>query len=200
MNDIKDKNSGEVAPPPGTEMHVYDGIVEHDNFLPRWWLGILYGTVLFAIGYFVYYTMGPGPTLVQEYQTEIDRRQMQLALQPKADGSTGMDDATLLEWSKSPEHINLGKAVYDGKCSVCHGTVGQGGIGPNLTDDHWIHGVKASKMAAVVANGVSDKGMPPWGSLLSTDDQKSVVAYVRSLHGTNPPNPKTPQGEKVAFE
>ena len=200
MSDIKETQSQEFAPPPGTEVHVYDGIVEHDNFLPRWWLGILYGSIIFGALYVGYYIFGPGPTLVQEYDAALAARKAQVAAAPAAPQAAGKDDASLKSWAADAAHITQGKGVYDAKCAVCHGPVGEGGIGPNMTDDFWLHGAKPSEMAATVTNGVADKGMPPWGALLSADDLKSVVAYVRTLHGTNPPNGKAPQGEKVAFE
>ena len=186
------------------EVHVYDGIVEHDNFLPRWWLAILYGSMVFALFYFLHYTFGPGPTLVEEYQAsvqELDALKAKASAQapgaaqgsPQSEGS----DEGLKAWAIVAEHKAQGKQVFESKCVVCHGNLGQGGIGPNLTDDYWIHGNKLSQIASTVTNGVSDKGMPPWGALLSADELKSVVAYVQSLHGTNPPNPKAPQGEKL---
>ena len=78
---------------------------------------------------------------------------------------------------------------------ACHGDKGQGGIGPNLTDDYWLHGGKLAQIAATITNGVSDKGMPPWGPMLSGEQIKSLAVFVKSLHGTNPPGAKAPQGE-----
>ncbi len=187
------------------EIHVYDGIVEHDNFLPRWWLAILYGSIAFAFGYFMHYTFGPGATIQEQYDTAV--REYEVAKAQAAvvtAGGPGSDPAAreqmLLAWAKDAGHRSQGKAVYEGKCAVCHGSLGQGGIGPNLTDDYWIHGSRHIEMAQVISEGVGDKGMPPWGALLKDDELKSVVAHVRSLHGTNPPGSKAPQGEKVTFE
>jgi cytochrome c oxidase cbb3-type subunit 3 len=190
------------------EVHVYDGIVEHDNFLPRWWLAILYGTIAFGFVYFMHYTFGPGASIQEEY--ERASRELEVAKSLAASGSAsgtggpGLDPASreqaLRAWAMDAGHRSQGKAVYDGKCAVCHGGLGQGGIGPNLTDDHWIHGSRHIELAKVISEGVGDKGMPPWGALLKDDELKSVVAYVRSLHGTNPPGAKGPQGEKTRFE
>lgn len=193
------------APPPGTEVHVYDGIVEHDNFLPRWWLGILYGTIAFSIGYYGYYELGGGPGLRDEYAVamkELDAAKAAAAPAggaPNGESGGGDEETVLAAWSASTDHVGQGKAVFDAKCAVCHGKAGEGGIGPNLTDDFWIHGAKHSQIAATIRNGVNDKGMPPWGAILSGDELKSTVAFVRSLHGTNPANPKAPQGEKATF-
>jgi cytochrome c oxidase cbb3-type subunit 3 len=200
MTEPTQDQSKEFAPPPGTEVHVYDGIVEHDNFLPRWWLGLLYGSIAFAALYFLYYQMGPGPTLVQEYEQSIQKRAVQLAANPTQEKDLFGDDVSLKAWGDSKDHITQGKTAYDAKCAVCHGQSGEGGIGPNLTDDFWIHGVRPTQMASTISKGVLDKGMPAWGSLLSTDETKSVIAYIRTLYGTSPANAKAPQGEKVAFE
>jgi cytochrome c oxidase cbb3-type subunit 3 len=196
---LKD-SSQELNPPPGTEVHVYDGIVEHDNFLPRWWLGLLYGSMIFAGLYCAYYLFGPGPTLVEEYQAEVAERQAQIAANPKKAEDTLGDDASLKSWAESKEHIAQGKGAYESKCAVCHGQAGEGGIGPNLTDDFLLHGSKLTQIAQTISKGVLDKGMPAWGSLLSNDETKSVVGYIRTLQGTNPPNAKAPQGGKGVLE
>jgi cytochrome c oxidase cbb3-type subunit 3 len=180
---------------PNQEVHVYDGIEEHDNFLPRWWLGILYGTIVFAIGYFTYYVMGPGPTLEQEYQAEAKKIEETLASQPVTGSQMG--DEQFASFVKVPANREKGAQVYQGKCLACHGDKGQGGIGPNLTDDYWIHGAKPSQLVTVITNGVGDKGMPPWGPLLKPEEIHSLVAFIFSLRGTNPPNSKAPQGELV---
>jgi len=77
---------------------------------------------------------------------------------------------------------------------ACHATGGAGNIGPNLTDNFWIHGGRADSVALTIMNGVAAKGMPTWGNMLSDDQIKSTAIYVKSLKGTNPANPKAPQG------
>ena len=200
MSDRNKNQTQDPAPPPGTEVHVYDGIVEHDNFLPRWWLAILYGSMIFGLGYLLYYNFGPGPSLVEEYQSDIAKRMAQTAASPVQPEAGVGDDASLKEWATSAEHLAQGKGVFTAKCAVCHGQAGEGGIGPNMTDDYWIHGVKPTQVATTISGGILDKGMPAWGALLSNDELKSVTGYIRSLHGTNPPNAKAPQGTQVAFE
>jgi cytochrome c oxidase cbb3-type subunit 3 len=105
------------------------------------------------------------------------------------------DNASL--WAMSHNHVfvEAGRATYATTCVSCHGDKLQGGIGPNLTDDYWIHGRKMSKILAVIKNGVADKGMPPWGALLKKDELIGVVSYVTSLRGTGPAGAKEPQGE-----
>ena len=180
------------------QKHFYDGIEEHDNFLPRWWLGILYGSMIFAAGYYAYYELGPGPTLTQEYVADVQQHDAKVAAQAGAHES--FTDEQYLAYVKQPAHIAAGKVVFDGKCVACHGAQGQGVIGPNMTDDYWIHGAKFADLEKTITNGVADKGMPPWGPLLKPDEIHAVIAFIRSIRGSNPPNPKAPQGEKAQIQ
>lgn len=175
--------------------HSYDGIEELDHSLPRWWLLTFYGTILFSALYFVYYSMGDGPTLFQEYNRE--KVALEVAQAKNTSGGGPADETKLLATIKNPEKQKHGKEVYQTRCASCHGAEGQGGIGPNLTDDYWIHGNKPSQIVATIVNGVGDKGMPPWGPLLSEDDIFSLTAYIKSIHGTNPAGAKAPQGELI---
>ena len=177
------------------EKHVYDGIEEHDNMLPRWWVAILYGTIAFGFAYFGYYTFGPGPTLVQEYEREIQEIEFRELAAKGAHKALG--EPELVSLVQQPARRTKGSQVFQGKCVACHGPQGGGGIGPNLTDAHWIHGGKLTEIVRVINEGVSDKGMPPWGPILSPDEVYAVVAYIRSIRGSNPAGAKTPQGEKV---
>lgn len=177
------------------EGHSYDGIEELDNSLPVWWLNGFYLTILFALGYVFYYAVWDGSTLLTEY--EHAKTDFEYAQYLKSQKSKLVSEEELRSFLKDSNRIQAGSAVFQAKCITCHGPQGQGGIGPNLTDDYWIHGGKMTQILTVVTNGVSDKGMPPWGSLLKQDEIYSVVAFVKSLRGTNPPNPKAPQGELI---
>lgn len=176
--------------------HEYDGIQEFDNPLPRWWVQMFYLTIVFSIGYYGYYEFGPGKGLSETFDAEMSQAQV-LRAQNAPKEPAGGDSAKLLAAVKDPGQVTKGKAVYTSKCASCHGAQGQGSIGPNLTDDHWIHGGKAPEIAKTVAEGVAAKGMPPWGSVISADELVQVVAYVKSLRGTNPPNAKAPEGPLV---
>lgn len=170
--------------------HNYDGIEELDNPLPNWWLIIFYGTIIFSVFYYGYYEMFGGPS--HRKQLDADLAEIH-ALAPAPVAMVFSDDD-----SKNPQLVANGKVVFDGKCAACHRADGGGLVGPNLTDKAWIHGDgHAEAIAKVVAEGVADKGMPPWAALLSNDEMKGVVAFVVSLKGTQPPNPKEPQGTEV---
>lgn len=174
------------------EGHSYDGIDELDNALPTWWLNSFYITIVFALGYFVYYALGDGPSLQKEYEKE--KNQYEYAQLSQKAAVKLASEPELRAYLKDGTRVQAGKEIFLSKCVSCHGERGQGGIGPNLTDDYWIHGGKMTEILNVVTNGVLDKGMPPWGPILKQDELYSVVTFVKSLRGTNPPNAKAPQG------
>ena len=175
--------------------HDYDGIQEFDNPLPRWWLLTFYGAIIFSFFYFGYYHLGSGPSLEQELAQDISKvKAMELAAQKDTPPPSEQElKALLADASKKA----LGSSIYQIRCASCHGKSGEGQIGPNLTDDYWIHGDGSlTALVPVVTSGVPEKGMPPWGAMLSRDELMQVIAYVSSLRGSNPANPKAPQGEK----
>lgn len=95
--------------------------------------------------------------------------------------------------------LNAGKAIYVTNCVPCHGKAGEGGIGPNMTDDYWIHGGEMKHIANTINVGVPAKGMTPWRGILKEDEINQVSSYILTLRGSNPPNAKKPQGEKVEY-
>jgi mono/diheme cytochrome c family protein len=96
--------------------------------------------------------------------------------------------------------LSVGKEIYVNNCVTCHGNQGQGGIGPNMTDDYWIHGGTFPDIAFTIFKGVPSKGMVAWGKALSTDEIKQVGSYISTMRGTNPTGAKDPQGELVTYE
>ena len=175
------------------EGHSYDGIEELDNSLPRWWLNLLYLTIAYSVIYFIYYSLGEGPSLTQEYEhAKSDFERAQLGVGSPSKGPTESELRALL---KNPTRLKIGHDVFMMKCVSCHGAQGQGGIGPNLTDEFWIHGGMMTQIASTVTDGVLDKGMPPWGPLLKKEDIHAVVAFVKSLKGSNPKGARGPQGD-----
>ena len=90
-----------------------------------------------------------------------------------------------------------GAEIFTSTCASCHGPEGQGAIGPNLTDAFWLHGAAPEDVYRVISQGVVEKGMPSWDGVLSEEEQAQAMAFVFSLRGTSPPNPKEPQGERV---
>lgn len=183
--------------------HDYDGIQEFDNPLPMWWLWTFFGTIIFAFMYFIHYQLGAGPNLDQELQSDLTSIKNEAATASAqaggaGAGETGSTAEDLNAVMNDPARIAAGKVIFAGKCASCHGPEGQGLIGPNLTDKFWIHGTgKPEDIVLVISKGVLDKGMPPWEAQLKPAEINSAMAFVRSLKGTNPPNPKPPQGNEV---
>lgn len=175
--------------------HVYDGIEELDNSLPRWWVNLFYLTIVFSVGYFAYYELGQGPSILTEY--ERSKNEVELITFAKTQSTPQSSEEDLRALLKSPENIKTGKEIFLTKCASCHGSLGEGGIGPNLTDDYWIHGGKMTEIAKTISEGVLDKGMPPWKVVLKPEEVNSVTAFVKSIRGSNPPNAKGPQGELI---
>jgi cytochrome c oxidase cbb3-type subunit 3 len=172
--------------------HDYDGIEEYDNPLPGWWVWIFWATIIFSLGYWLYYQIGPGPTIIAQYDDEMraaTARQAKLA--PPAGAVT---DDVIVVLTKNPRAMAAAKEIFVARCAACHGPQGQGLIGPNLTDDYWLHGGRPTQILHTITDGVPDKGMVPWKDQLKPEELPMMAAYVLSLAGTNPPNPKPPQG------
>ena len=174
--------------------HDYDGIRELNYPLPSWWLASFYLTIVFAVGYYVVYQFGFAPSLKQELERDLAKIEALKAKQPVA----AEDQAALAAVVADPSKRAAGKALFLDKCAVCHGTEAQGVVGPNLTDDYWLHGRgKPRDLIAIIRDGVGDKGMPPWGPVLSNEQILTLVSFVTSVRGSKPANAKPPQGELI---
>lgn len=111
---------------------------------------------------------------------------------------TAATDTTAYESLTDTESLNAGHAIFTQHCVQCHGQYGEGNIGPNLTDNYWIHGGTFADIVKTIKFGVPAKGMISWRGTLKPEQIIEVASYVESIHGTNPPNPKAPQGTLVA--
>ena len=202
--DKKDKNKPEDSLLYGSTSnetipgHTYDGIREYDNPMPGWWVWIFVATVVFAAVYYVGITFFD---FVDTYEDDLAEAQAELSVMREAYAEAApafeADAATLQRFVADPAMAAEGAATYKTVCAACHGNEGQGLIGPNLTDAYWLHGGSAVEVFTVISKGVPDKGMPPWEASLSPEQRAQLVAFIHSLQGTTPPNPKEPQGELV---
>lgn len=173
--------------------HSFDGIQEFDNQLPRWWIGTFLITTIFAVYWWgSRHVFQSAPSLKQDYEQQMT------ALKDLQDskGGGGPSDDEVIAWVKDEHELGEGKRIFAANCIACHGAVGQGGIGPNLTDDYWIHGGKPSQIAKTIATGVPEKGMPTWKGVLSPADIRHAAAFVVSIRGSKPADGKAPQGVK----
>lgn len=173
--------------------HAYDGIHELNNPVPSWFNFLFYGTMIFAAGYLYYYHIGEyGERQDAEYETEMVK-----AAEDKRNflaKSAGNIDENSVKIDQA--QIVTGKAVFDGNCIACHGEQGQGLVGPNLTDEFWLHGGSISDVFKTIKYGVPEKGMVSWEKSMSSKNMSEVANYIMSLQGTKPANAKAPQGEK----
>lgn len=176
--------------------HEYDGIQELNNPTPGWFMYLFYATIIFAVSYLlIYHVFGVGQLQYAEYKTE-----MAVAAKEKAaylaKSADNVDENTV-KLTTDATALAAGKATFEGKCAPCHGNNGQGVVGPNLTDDYWLHGDKINDIFKTIKYGVQSKGMPTWESQLTPKQISDVANYIESLHGSNPANPKEPQGTKM---
>ncbi len=180
--------------------HNFDGIQEYDNDLPRWWVWLFIITIIFSVIYPFIYDFGPGEFPSESIDKTMAAYNAEKQGSAASQGGTKVNKETLLKLASDRTVISNGATLYATRCMPCHGDKGQGTIGPNLTDDAWIHGGQIMDIHKVISNGVLDKGMLAWKDQLTADELNSVVAYVWTMYGSNPPNPKAPQGDKVPRE
>ena len=174
--------------------HDYDGIRELDNNLPPWWIYGFYLSIVIAIGYmYVYHFSDLGYTQKQEYEIAIQEGEDQKAAFA-ARQTNSIDEKNLVALTDA-DAMEVGQKIFIASCAACHGPDGQGTVGPNLTDDYWVHGGHVRDIYATIKNGVPEKGMIAWKSQLQPATIVKVASYIKSLRGTNPPNPKAIEGE-----
>ena len=175
--------------------HDYDGVREYDNPLPRWWLWLFYVTIAWSLVYVPYYHFMGGPLQEDEYQAE-----MAAAAADSAQMRRSAPAEDLPAMVKDPARVAAGKESYEKLCVACHLADGGGLVGPNLTDDAWKHGGRVEDLLKVINEGVAGTAMVSWKNQLSRDQMISVIAYIRSLRGTKPANPKPAEGTPYTGE
>ncbi|MGE5682692.1 MAG: cbb3-type cytochrome c oxidase N-terminal domain-containing protein [Bacillota bacterium] len=172
----------------------FDGIRELNNKIPPWFNILFYGTIIFSLIYLLtFHVFKTGKLSIDEYNEEMQAADLQKEILFRTGKLITENNVTQL---KDAGALQSGKDVYVSKCSVCHGRQGEGLVGPNLTDDYWIHGGSIKDVFRIIKYGVPAKGMLTWQNQLSPREIQDVASYVLSLHGTNPPNAKPPQGDK----
>jgi cytochrome c oxidase cbb3-type subunit 3 len=175
--------------------HDYDGIKELDNALPPWWKWGFVVTIFFAVIYLInFHVLGYGNNPTQEYEAEVKAAAIkQEAFDAK--NKDKVDEKNIV--MADAAGIAQGKQIFTATCFACHGKLGEGivGLGPNLTDDYWLHKGSLNDIFATIKNGYPDKGMQPWEKQYSPKQISLLASYIKTLKGTNPPNPKAAQGE-----
>ncbi len=173
--------------------HDYDGIKELDNDLPPWWKYGFYLTIVVAVIYMYYYHIGGnGPSSLQEYTAEVARGEEQKAAY-LAQSANNVDENTVV-MLEGPA-LASGANAYQTACAACHAKDGGGGVGPNLTDNYWLHGGSLQDVFKSIKYGWPDKGMKSWKDDFSPKQIAELSSYIKSLAGTQPAAPKAAQGE-----
>jgi cytochrome c oxidase cbb3-type subunit 3 len=174
--------------------HNYDGIMELDNKLPPWWVWGFYLTIVFAFVYIVYYHMsGVGKLSIAEYTEEMDKAAFEKAERIRLDAEY-VTDANVIRLTDAAV-VKEGAATFQKNCLACHGDKGQGNVGPNLTDQYWLHGGGIKNIFHTITEGVPSKGMISWKAQLSPKQIQQVASFVMTLAGTKPQGAKDPQGD-----
>jgi cytochrome c oxidase cbb3-type subunit 3 len=173
--------------------HDYDGIRELDNKVPSWWMMSFYASILFGVIYMIrMYGTQTLPTQLEELAeankvAAIQKEAyLKLAANNVDENSVKISDAA---------GIAAGKDLFKTNCVACHGSGGEGTVGPNLTDDYWLHQGGLKDIFYTIKYGWAEKGMKSWKEDFSPIQMADIASYVSTLRGTNPPNPKEKQGE-----
>lgn len=176
----------------------HDGIYELDNPPPPWFMFLFYGCILFALVYFVRFSLTDyGYSQEDEYALELKAAETKSLIKPEMKGAIANIDENNVVELMDKASLDLGKSIYIQNCKICHGQGGKGlqGSGPNLTDEYWKHGGGVLNIFKTVKYGVIEKGMVPWKDNLSPIKIQQVVSYILSIQGTNPEGAKAPEGD-----
>lgn len=182
-------------------LHEVDGIAEYDNPVPAWLQAMFFGGIAFSVIYVAVYALAfGGDSYDAEYRDELVADKAAAQAYFAANPLQPPTAEALLAGAVDPEVLARGGARYAKTCAPCHGDAGQGLIGPNLTDDAWLHGGKVTEIWTVIVGGVPAKGMPTWGRAFAPEEVSAVTSFVRSLHGASPAGGRAPEGAVVAME
>ena len=174
--------------------HDYDGIKELDNVLPPWWVNLFYVCIVFAVIYLVRYHILDGKDQKAEFETEM--AEAKLAVEEYKKTAKDLIDANTVTQLTDPADMAKGRDIFQANCIPCHRPDAGGAIGPNLTDEYWLLGGGIKNVFHTITEGGRDgKGMVAWKGTLKPSEIQLVASYVLSLKGSDPKEPKEPQGD-----
>ncbi|MGM8363240.1 cbb3-type cytochrome c oxidase N-terminal domain-containing protein [Flavobacterium sp. ARAG 55.4] len=174
--------------------HDYDGIKELDNNLPPWWVYSFYACIVFAAIYLVRFEILGADNQEMELKKELAQAKIEVAEYMK-NAPDLMDEKSVTQLT-DPADLAIGKTLFENNCAACHRADAGGQIGPNLTDDHWILGGGIKNIFHTITNGGRDgKGMISWKGTLKPKEIQKIASYIMSLKGSNPKDPKAPDGD-----
>lgn len=173
--------------------HDYDGIKELDNSLPPWWKYGFYITIGIAFIYLLnFHVLGIGLNPTQEYNAEMEHARIKKEIY-EANNKDRIDENNVP--MADADGIKAGQRLFEANCVACHLKDGGGNVGPNLTDDYWLHKGSLNDIYATIKLGYPDKGMQSWSSQFTPKEISFLTGYIKTLKGTKPAAPKAQQGE-----
>ncbi len=174
--------------------HNYDGIKELDNNLPPWWLYGFYASIVFAAIYLVRFHVFNGENQYDELESDLAQAKIDIEEYKKT--AKDLVDFNTVEVLTDAGDLKAGQSLYETNCIACHKVDGGGGIGPNLTDKHWILGGGIKNVFKTISEGGRDgKGMIAWKQSLKPSEIAQVASYVLQFEGTTPAEPKAAEGD-----
>ncbi len=177
--------------------HDFDGIKELNNKIPPWFMAIFYGTLIWGLIYMVdYHILGSGNVQEDEFTAEVEVAAMEREILNKSGKLLNEDNVTV---TNDAAALANGKDIFTKNCAACHGQNGEGLVGPNFTDDYWIHGNKINDLFKTIKYGVPAKGMISWQTQLDPNQMQEVASYILTLRGSNPANPKAAEGTLYTY-
>ena len=186
--------------------HGFDGIMELDNQLPKWWLGLFWFGVAYCVVYMISYWTTDFAHQGPEYDREYIAQTASIDEYMKNTPPPTIENAAF-----SPDNIAAGEEVFKTNCVSCHSDGGKGGIGPNLTDNNWINQPEKTlfkNVFHVVENGSpNNPAMQAFGKngVLTGFDIQNVAAYVYHINQEQSPitpaqGGAAPQGTTANWE
>lgn len=181
-----------------TTGHVYDGIEEYDNPLPKWWFQMFLLTFVFAIVYLIIYPgLGSWKGIIGWTSVNQLERQQEAARESYKESFGVYTQMSIEELAQDPKAMKMGTRLFANNCAVCHGADAGGNFGfPNLTDDDWLYGGSPEAIKATLTNG-RVAAMPAWKSILGEEKIATVTEYVLSLSGRAEDESKVAEGKQI---
>ena len=178
--------------------HEFDGISELNNPTPAWFMVLFYGSIIIAVIYMLNYeVLGFGANQDEEYIAEVEQAAVDKVafLSKPGNAKNAVNESNIVQ-SKEDGIIKSGALLFQNRCTPCHGEHAEGIVGPNLTDEFWLHGGSVNDVFKTIKYGVPEKGMIAWEKSLSAQQISDLTNYILSLQGSKPANAKAPQGIK----
>ncbi|WP_341843216.1 cbb3-type cytochrome c oxidase N-terminal domain-containing protein [Chitinophaga caseinilytica] len=176
--------------------HDYDGIRELNNPTPPWWRWAFYLSIVFGVIYIWRYHISETAPLQLQELAIADAKAAEAKAAYLKNSANNIDENNVKLLTEAAD-IGAGQKMFATNCAACHGPEGQGLVGPNLTDKFWLHGGKVNEVFSTIKYGVPDKGMKSWKDDFSPKQIAQLCAYIHSIKGTTPANPKAPEGAEV---